>query len=151
MTVTIHTKKQNAPEINRDLLEITIRKALESQDKIIADVTLILTDDIEIRHLNHVYRDVDQTTDVLAFNQDFIDPETGQYYLGDIVISVDSAQRQALENNHLLLDELMLLAIHGTLHLLGFDHASAQQKDAMWKVQESILKNMKRNIQEDQK
>ena len=151
MTVTIHTKKQNTPEINRDLLEITIRNALESQDKINADVTLILTDDIEIRHLNHVYRDVDQTTDVLAFNQDFIDPETGQYYLGDIVISVDSAQRQALENNHLLLDELMLLAIHGTLHLLGFDHASAQQKDAMWKVQESILKNMKRNIQEDQK
>ena len=149
MTITIHSHKPNAPEINQDLLFLAIRKTLEAQGKIDVDVTLMLTDDIEMRQLNQTYRDFDQTTDVLAFNQNYIDPETGQYYLGDIIVSVDSAQRQALENDQTLLDELMLLAIHGTLHLLGFDHADSQQKDVMWEVQEKILRNSKQNFQEE--
>ncbi|KJH70422.1 rRNA maturation RNase YbeY [Aliterella atlantica] len=93
------------------------------------ELSLRLTDDEEIKTLNHQYRHQDKPTDVLAFaalEVDFPNFEVGRslmpLYLGDIVISVDTATRQAAQQGHTLQTELAWLAAHGLLHLLGWDH-----------------------------
>ena len=88
-------------------------------------VNLILTDDAEIHILNRDYRGIDAPTDVLSFSQiegdqPFVPPPSGSLALGDVVISVDTAQRQAKEQGHSLEQELAHLAVHGALHLLGY-------------------------------
>lgn len=136
-------------EISQDLLAEAIQMTLDSLDKPDVDITVLLTGDEEMRQLNQTYRDINKTTDVLAFNQDYIDPETNRLYLGDIVISVDTARSQALEHNQSLNKECALLAIHGTLHLLGFDHSDAKGKDEMWEKQKSIFDDLILTVQED--
>ena len=93
------------------------------------ELSLRLTNDAEIKVLNHQYRQQDKPTDVLAFaalEADFPMNEEMRsqmpLYLGDIVISVDTANRQATEQGHPLQTELAWLATHGLLHLLGWDH-----------------------------
>ena len=93
------------------------------------ELSLRLTNDAEIRIFNHQYREQDKPTDVLAFaalEADFPMNEEMRsqlpLYLGDIVISVDTANRQATEQGHPLQTELAWLATHGLLHLLGWDH-----------------------------
>ena len=93
------------------------------------ELSLRLTNDAEIRIFNHQYREQDKPTDVLAFaalEADFPRNEEMRsqlpLYLGDIVISVDTANRQATEQGHPLQTELAWLATHGLLHLLGWDH-----------------------------
>lgn len=110
------------------------------------ELSLRLTDDAEIHQLNHQYRDKDQPTDVLAFaaleidipqpdEEDFTDP----LYLGDIVISLDTAQHQAEQQQHSLEVELAWLAAHGLLHLLGWDHPDEESLQRMWTQQEQLL------------
>jgi len=82
-------------------------------------MALLLTDDREIRDLNATYRGFDKPTDVLAFPVDGPFPG-GQ--VGDVVISVEQAARQARSRGVSLNAELELLVVHGTLHLLGYDH-----------------------------
>lgn len=89
------------------------------------EATLRLTDDREIQQLNSQYRQQDKATDVLAFaaiDETIPYPDGEPVYLGDIIISVDTAQRQAVEQHHALATELLWLASHGFLHLLGWDH-----------------------------
>ncbi len=89
------------------------------------EIALRLTDDQEIQQLNSQYRQQDRATDVLAFasiDESIPYPAGEAVYLGDIIISVDTAQRQAIEQNHSLSIELLWLASHGFLHLLGWDH-----------------------------
>lgn len=106
-----------------------------------AAVTILLTDDEYIRALNLQYRDEDASTDVLSFPAG--DPLPGSEhlleYLGDIAISVETAERQAAAKGHSLGAELQLLAVHGVLHLLGYDHTDEQQKAEMWAAQAAIL------------
>jgi probable rRNA maturation factor len=71
-----------------------------------------------------------------------MDPETSVPYLGDVVISVPRAAAQAREAGHSLEAEAQLLVIHGVLHLLGHDHAEAQEKDRMWAAQAEILERL---------
>jgi len=85
------------------------------------EVHVLLTDDDEIRRLNRQYRKIDRTTDVLSFPDG--DPlPSGGVLLGQIVISLDTARRQAVELGHDEVRELEELVLHGTLHLLGHDH-----------------------------
>ncbi len=81
-----------------------------------AELSLVLCDDAAIRALNARWRQVDAATDVLSFPQD------DEVVLGDLVISADTAARQAAERGHGLRDELRVLLVHGLLHLLGYDH-----------------------------
>ena len=106
---------------------------------LICDISIALTTDEDIRQLNHQFRDIDRPTDVLSFESDEIDPISGMRYLGDIVISYPRALQQAEDAGHPVGNELMLLTVHGVLHLLGFDHDSAGAKAAMWKLQSKIL------------
>jgi probable rRNA maturation factor len=89
------------------------------------EIALRLTDDREVQQLNSQYRQQDRATDVLAFasiDESIPYPAGEPVYLGDIIISVDTAQRQAIEQHHSLSIELLWLASHGFLHLLGWDH-----------------------------
>jgi probable rRNA maturation factor len=90
-----------------------------------AEVHLVLTDDRSIRELNRRYRNIDQATDVLSFADGDVLP-SGERLLGEIVVSIDSARRQGEEFGHGELRELCELVLHGTLHLLGYDHERDQ-------------------------
>lgn len=110
------------------------------------EVSLRLTTDAEIAELNQSFRHLDQPTDVLAFatlEQDFpLTPNllnTEPLYLGDIVISLDTAQRQAVQAGHSLVWELAWLAAHGFLHLLGWDHPDEASLAAMMQKQHELL------------
>ncbi|MFQ6041086.1 MAG: rRNA maturation RNase YbeY [Candidatus Poribacteria bacterium] len=105
------------------------------------EVSVLLTDDEEIQRLNRQYRGIDRATDVLAFAmREGMDSELNPYLLGDIVISVQTAQRQAVDAGHGLDMELALLAVHGTLHLLGYDHEIESEATTMRNKEEMILR-----------
>jgi probable rRNA maturation factor len=91
------------------------------------DVTVVLTSDARMRALNREYRAKDYATDVLSFPAENTDPSRVRgmalsRHLGDIVIARGVAARQAREAGHALSTELRILALHGLLHLLGYDH-----------------------------
>jgi len=90
-----------------------------------AEVHLVLTGDQTIRELNSQYRDIDQATDVLSFPDGDVLP-SGRRFLGEIFISLDSARNQAKSFGHDEVRELSELTLHGTLHLLGYDHSRDQ-------------------------
>lgn len=106
-----------------------------------ADLTILLTDDEQIQQFNRDYRGVDSPTDVLSFpaGEPLLELVDLDPYLGDIAVSVPFAERQAAQAGHDLLAELQLLVVHGVLHLLGHDHADAEEKAAMWGAQTAVL------------
>jgi probable rRNA maturation factor len=113
------------------------------------EVSVLFTDDDFIADLNQQYRGEGTPTDVLAFPMmDFEDAEDEiiipgmPNVLGDVVISLDTASRQAETNGVPLRRELALLLIHGTLHLLGYDHDDPQKEANMWARQEEILRQL---------
>jgi probable rRNA maturation factor len=110
-------------------------------------LTCVLTDDVQIQMLNKQFRDIDAPTDVLAFAASegpvFILPDDQPPYLGDIIISLPTAERQATEVGHSMEHELALLVVHGCLHLLGYDHANEVERSRMWSMQDFILHSVK--------
>ena len=106
------------------------------------DLTIVLTDDAQLHELNRDYLGIDAPTDVLSFPASETDPETARRYLGDILVSVPRAEEQARAAGHALEAEVQLLVIHGTLHLLGYDHAEPREKARMWKVQAEVLERL---------
>jgi probable rRNA maturation factor len=127
----------------QDLLARAARTALEHEAQSLeSDLSIILTDDSRLHELNLNYLGVDAPTDVLSFPASETDPETGARYIGDILISVPRAQAQADAAGHPLEAEVQLLVVHGVLHLIGHDHAEAEDKARMWKAQTEILKQL---------
>jgi len=104
-----------------------------------SDLSILVTDDEQVHNLNHEYRNIDETTDVLSFSSMEKDPDTNHVYLGDVIISFDKALKQADQAGHPVLVELQLLVVHGVLHLLGYDHVESYQKSRMWDTQNKIL------------
>jgi len=105
------------------------------------ELSLVLTSDKEIQKLNYRYRGKNKATDVLSFSM--IEGEVGLVHstcLGDIVISLDTAKKQAQEYNVNLYQELLRLLIHGILHLTGYDHENVSIKEAakMRKFEENL-------------
>lgn len=128
------------------LLERGIREAIRLGDgPENAEVSLTLTIDARIWELNRTYRGVDRPTDVLSFalrEQDEDEPDIINWddgVLGDIIISLNRAEAQAAEYGHSFERELLYLAIHGTLHLLGFNHEEEADKLVMRQKEEEIL------------
>jgi len=106
-----------------------------------AALSLLLTGDEPIRQLNRDYRGLDRPTDVLSFAAGEAMPAMAEAepYLGDVVISVPYAAHQAEVARHTVAAELQLLAVHGVLHLLGYDDEEPAPRQAMWAVQAEIL------------
>lgn len=117
-----------------------VEKVLGEMGEPSAEVGLVLTGDPEIRRLNWQYRGIDRPTDVLAFPMRE-KRESSYYLLGDVVISIPTARKQALQQGHSLQQELALLIIHGLLHLLGYDHErSVADARVMKRKEKKLLK-----------
>ena len=110
-------------------------------------LTLRVTNNRLIRQLNYAWRGENSPTDVLSFENAFTDPETGDQYLGDIVISFDKARQQAQTGGHTIQSEIELLFVHGLLHLSGFDHDQKEEWAEMTKTQDEILKKIGNPLQ----
>jgi probable rRNA maturation factor len=115
--------------------------------------TVRLTDDAELHRLNNQFREIDKPTDVLSFGSDTyrdgwprVMPPPGTTgdaeYLGDIIISLDRCAAQAAAGGHPVDTELALLVVHGTLHLLGYDHDTPSRKSRMWSAQSRALESI---------
>lgn len=122
------------------------RQVLADQKRKAAEVSVVVTDDAELHELNREYRGVDAPTDVLSFPMydpaeeaaaDESDPACA--LLGDIVISLERAERQAEEFGHSVERELGYLAAHGLLHLLGYDHETDGERERMRALEEAAL------------
>ena len=125
------------------LLERAARFTLDLEPEAAdADITIVLTDDAQLHELNREFLGVDAPTDVLSFPSEEVDPETGAQYLGDIVISIPRATLQAQAGGHPVEAEVQLLVVHGTLHLLGHDHAEAEEKARMWAAQAEVMSRL---------
>ena len=108
---------------------------------------MVVTEDARVRQFNREYRGLDEPTDVLSFSAQETLPDAAAFvsapelahYLGDVVIAYPYAAAQAPTFGRFVADELALLAVHGTLHLLGYDHATPVEEEAMWARQAAIL------------
>ena len=125
--------RNDHPDINIDCADIEnmigeVMSHLDSQNK---EVSILLTRDKDIRLLNKEFRSIDQPTDVLSFPQspDEYPSIPGKKFLGDIAVSLDTAQIQAKDHNLNLKEEIVLLLIHGILHLLGYDHEISEREE----------------------
>lgn len=114
-----------------------------------AEVSVSFVSNNEIRNLNRIYRNKDSVTDVLSFpltgddGSVEINPETGAVLLGDVVISLETAVKQAQSYGHSLEREVGFLTVHSMLHLLGYDHeTSLLDQRIMREKEESVLENL---------
>lgn len=141
----IHLYNETGQEIETEALLRAVRATLgtrlgESGEH--GDVTILLSCDEQVRALNREHRGVDSVTDVLSFPAlpHGVDAEAPA--LGDLVVALPWTARQAQQIGHTLTDSLMLLMIHGTLHLLGFTHEAGHDRAHMWSVQDKVMQQL---------
>lgn len=136
MNIEIRVKPKFGSRVNRARLKRIAQKTLRGE-RVNAELTIYITDDAEIHTLNRQFHATDAPTDVLSF------PMWGRSikrpYIGDIVISYDRARVQARAAHWRIADELDLLAVHGVLHLVGYDDLTPRKRAKMWKRQKEIL------------
>lgn len=111
-------------------------KILKDSGRSDAELSLLITDDEEIRSLNRDYRGIDHPTDVLSFSQLEGEGPAVSNMLGDVVISWETADRQALELQCPLEEEMKRLLVHGILHLLGHDHEEGGEAERLMREME---------------
>ncbi|MBC5816637.1 MAG: rRNA maturation RNase YbeY [Candidatus Eremiobacteraeota bacterium] len=110
----------------------TAKKLLEAVNERQSALSISFVDDDEIREINRAHRGKDKPTDVLSFPLlEEGDAHLGERLLGDVVISVDSARRQAADYDASLEAEINRLLIHGVLHVMGHDHEEAAEREDM--------------------
>ena len=123
-----------------EALAIAALMVLEKEDH---ELSIVLTDDRHIQTLNLDFRQKDAPTDVLSFGQmegvPFVAPIP---ILGDLVISLQTAARQAEERGHPLAAEVRILLVHGLMHLLGHDHIEPSERAAMAKAEDDLLASL---------
>ncbi|HHV10770.1 MAG TPA: rRNA maturation RNase YbeY [Clostridiales bacterium] len=158
--MTIHIEYEAAGKLEFDyetLVKRVIEECMDYEDcPYEAEVSVLFTDDVEIREINKEHRGIDSPTDVLSFpNNEFeipgdfseleehmaasFHPETGELILGDIVISVDRAKQQAEEYGHSLEREIAFLTAHSMFHLFGYDHMEEAEGIVMEEKQSKVL------------
>ena len=138
--IYLQTNESLSLPIDTEILEQAAQETLRHQSAPAeAELTLVLTDDEQLRQLNHEFLGVDAPTDVLSFPSSELDPDTGSIYLGDVVISLPHALAQADAGGHPIADELQLLVVHGILHLVGYDHLEQVDKEKMQVAQDNVL------------
>ena len=104
------------------------------------EFNIIFIDNPRIHEMNLTYRGVDRPTDVISFAlEDNKTIDLGVRLLGDIYISIDKAKEQATSYGHSLRREISFLAVHGLLHLLGYDHMTNEEEKVMFQKQEELL------------
>ncbi|MGH2619478.1 MAG: rRNA maturation RNase YbeY [Anaerolineales bacterium] len=128
-----------------------LRAAAEAtlQDQGVEDsgLTVVLTDEAGMSALNFQFAGMNEPTDVLSFPNGEPDPDSGQVYLGDVIVCPPIALAGAARGRHTLLDELTLLTVHGVLHLLDHDHDREVDRARMWEAQARILRRLGSPVQ----
>jgi probable rRNA maturation factor len=103
-------------------------------------LSIVFAENDFVQSLNRQYRGIDTPTDVLSFPADELPQDVDETpYLGDLIIAYPYASGQATREGHDLADSLGLLVVHGTLHLLGYDHDTDENRAKMWAAQETAL------------
>lgn len=149
MQIEISNQQNKLPVSEK--MEARITEVLEEAARAhevgeMAEVSLMFTDDETIHEMNREYRGIDRPTDVLSFaleegeEEIFGGPE--ENLLGDIIISVETAVRQAEEYGHSVEREMSFLALHGMLHLLGYDHMEEDERQEMRAQEKAILDSL---------
>lgn len=108
-------------------------------------IDFVFCNDEFIRNINSAYRGFDKPTDVISFALFCDDPEKvilDEINLGEIIVSVDTARKQAQKNKHSIEKEIYYLLCHGILHLLGFDHQTQKEYNFMVEVQNCVIKEL---------
>jgi probable rRNA maturation factor len=148
--VDVQVDDEYQAEVAADDLTRAVAVALDREGQPNAEVTVVVTSDEAVAELNRQFRNVAGPTDVLSFSAvepapGFVAAPDAPAYLGDIIIAFPFTRHQAAEANRPLRDELRLLAVHGTLHLLGYDHSEPDDETRMWASQDEILAGLNRD------
>ena len=123
--------------------ELLIKHLPKSKIKLVkkSTLTVLITNNNEIKNLNYKYRKINKPTDVLSFHLNKKE-QIKNRYLGDVVISYEKAKKQAYEKHLSTESELLMLLIHGCLHLLDYNHQLKKNKKIMFSLQNKILKDL---------
>ena len=147
--ISFHNQTEEDVEVFEDIVKLVIEEAIKAEGLSEgAACSFIFTTDEKMAHLNELYRGKASTTDVLTFGKTMGEDSliNSKGYLGDVFISMDTMREQAYEYGHGEIRELAFLAVHGFLHLLGYDHIDEKDAEIMFARQEAILdgKNIRR-------
>ncbi|MBN6186171.1 rRNA maturation RNase YbeY [Aneurinibacillus sp. BA2021] len=156
MSIEIEFIQEYEPELPQAVLDL-LQRALEEAartEEVEGEVTVTFVDNERIHELNREYRGIDRPTDVLSFAMNDEGEEEMEIFLeegmeempnmlGDIIISVPKAQEQAEEYGHTFEREMGFLAVHGFLHLMGYDHETEAEEAEMFGKQEAILNRVR--------
>lgn len=158
--MTLNFENETNDNFDFDAVELAnrvIEKCLDAEEfPYEAEISLTIVDDETIREINKEQRDIDKSTDVLSFPMleydspsdfdfleaesiDWVNPDTGEITLGDIVISIDHCKAQAIEYGHSVIREYAFLITHSMLHLFGYDHMEDVESEVMEHRQKDIL------------
>lgn len=151
LEIDVQIDEQFEDQVAAAGLRAAVEATLRRENVASAGVSLMVAGDDLLHQLNLEYRGIDGPTDVLSFSAredaegaagKFVTAPEALEFLGDVVISLPYAARQAEAAGHSTARELHLLAIHGTLHLLGYDHATEEEEAVMWARQDEILASL---------
>lgn len=150
LTIDVHDETEQLDvsmieEVKKLLIHAAKEEVLEKTSEL--SVTFVTNE--RIQQINSEYRNIDRPTDVISFaledevegEQELLLSDENPVLLGDIIISVEKAKEQAEEYGHSFSRELGFLAVHGFLHLLGYDHMNEQEEKEMFKRQDVILES----------
>ncbi len=159
-SVSVQVLDQFADQVPKDLVEEVVRGTLDIEhSESDSEVSVLIADDETVRQLNHRYRGLDETTDVLSFSfthqghfygqpdeapesledEEFLLPPSESEDLGEVIVSLPQTRRQAAENERSEEEELALMLAHGVLHLLGHDHEEQTEEAAMKRLEDEVL------------
>ena len=145
MTVNFNNFENNEQELISLVYDIAAKELKLPKNM---SLNIVMVEANEIKALNKQFRQIDKVTDVLSFPmldrldelENEIDAELGDVNIGDIYICRERAKEQAEEYGHGYGRELCFLAVHGLLHLLGYDHILEEEEKEMFELQDDILK-----------
>lgn len=141
--MNIEIFNETSHDIEEDIIELkTFLENVAKDEKLDnGEFNVIIVDNEKIRQINKEYRNVDRETDVISFALEDDKTFVIQDYrvLGDIYISIDKALEQSREYGHSFKREFNFLALHGLLHLLGYDHMEKDDEEVMFSKQEEVL------------
>jgi len=142
----IEIQNEHQFEIDESGLRLAIQTVINRHDvDAESGVTVVFATDEAVHDLNKQHRNIDAPTDILSFPADPLPLELAEEeapYSGDLIIAYPYASSQAKKHKHRLHDSLALLVVHGTLHLLGYDHDTPENRAEMWAEQSAALKTL---------
>jgi probable rRNA maturation factor len=143
IAVQVNQVETNAPQFIVDLIQRAVVVTLDHESVVDASVSVTLLNNARIRNMNRKYLEHDRVTDVISFPL----YEQGEQVVGDVYIGYEQAQDQAADSGVDLDEEIVRLSVHGTLHVLGYDHPEDgdRTKSEMWQLQETILAKVPRS------